>query len=386
MFGLIQLPWWGYIALVLVLTQITLLGVTIFLHRHQAHRSVDLHPIVSHFFRFWLWMTTGQVTKEWAAIHRKHHAKVETENDPHSPQVVGLKKVLLEGAELYRKEKNNKATLEQYGYGTPCDWLERHVYSKHSAAGTIALFIIQFILFGFIGVAIWALQMAWIPFFAGGVINGVGHAIGYRNFESKDASRNIIPFGIFIAGEELHNNHHAYGTSAKFSVKWWEFDLGWLVIRLLQLFGLAKPKYIPARASFMPGKSSVDIDTLKAVVANRVQVMADYCKAVINPVFKEERKIQNHSIPRQARRLLIQDSSLINNQQQQTLTAMLDDNQQLKRVYQFRLMLQNIWAKSTASQQMLLRQLQEWCKHAEDSGIEVLQCFVARLKTYVPST
>jgi stearoyl-CoA desaturase (delta-9 desaturase) len=381
MFGLIQLPWWGYIVVTLILTQITLFGVTIFLHRHQAHRSVELHPIVSHFFRFWLWMTTGQVTKEWAAIHRKHHAKVETIEDPHSPQVHGLKKVLLEGAELYRKEKCNQETLERYGYGTPDDWLERNVYTKHSAAGNIALFIINFILFGFIGITIWAVQMAWIPFFAGGVINGIGHAIGYRNFEPKDASRNMIPFGIFIAGEELHNNHHTYGTSAKFSVKWWEIDLGWYVIRLLQLFGLAKPKYVPPRATLNLKKSTVDIDTLKAVIANRFQIMANYCKTVITPVFKEERKKSGYSLPSKVRKLLIRDSSL-----QRDVTSILEQHQKLKIVYQFHLQLQTIWAKSTAAQQTLLETLQEWCKRAEESGIEVLRQFALHLKTYVVSS
>ncbi|MEO8400501.1 MAG: fatty acid desaturase [Gammaproteobacteria bacterium] len=386
MFGFIQLPWWGYIVVTLVLTQITLLGVTIFLHRHQAHRSVELHPLVSHFFRLWLWMTTGQVTKEWAAIHRKHHAKVETIDDPHSPQVHGLKKVLLEGAELYRKEKCNPDTLERYGHGTPDDWLERNVYSKHSAAGTIALLIINMVLFGFIGITIWAVQMSWVPFFAGGVINGVGHSIGYRNFETKDASRNIIPFGIFIAGEELHNNHHTYGTSAKFSVKWWEVDVGWCVIRLLQLFGLAKPKHLPPRATLLPGKSNVDIDTLKAIITNRFQVMSDYRKTVITPVFNEERKKQGQSLSSQARTLLISDISLLDDKKQQVLTTVLEQHQALKKVYQLRVGLQNIWAKSTATQQTLLEQLHAWCKQAEESGIEALSDFIIYLKSYIPTS
>ncbi len=385
MFGLLQLPWWGYIVVTLVLTQITFLGVTIFLHRHQAHRSVDLHPIVSHFFRFWLWLTTGQITKEWAAIHRKHHAKVETVDDPHSPQVHGLKKVLLEGAELYRKEKCNQETLDHYGHGTPDDWLERNVYGKQSAAGNVALLIINFILFGFIGITIWAVQMAWIPFFAGGVINGVGHAIGYRNFESKDASRNIFPIGIFIAGEELHNNHHTYGTSAKFSVKWWEIDLGWGVIRLLQLFGLAKPKYIPPRATFMPGKTCVDINTLKAIIANRFQVMADYRKKVIVPIFQEERKKPGQLLSNETQTLLIRDSSLVNDKKQQSLSTVLEQHQRLKLVYQFRLQLQTIWAKSTAAEKTLLKLLQDWCRQAEESGVEALRHFVMHLKGYVPS-
>jgi stearoyl-CoA desaturase (delta-9 desaturase) len=333
--------------------------VTIFLHRHQAHRALDLHPIISHFFRFWLWMTTGQATKEWAAIHRKHHARVETAEDPHSPQVHGLKKVLLEGAELYRKEKNNQETLERYGQGTPDDWLERNVYTKHSAAGAVALLITHMTLFGFIGLSIWAIQMAWIPFFAGGVINGVGHFVGYRNFESQDASRNIIPFGIFIGGEELHNNHHTYGTSAKFSVKWWEIDLGWYVIRLLQLFGLAKPKRTPPKATLISGKSNVDIDTLKAVLTHRFQIMADYHKTVITPVFRDE--------------------GLHSKKQGRSFSK-------LKMVSQARLTLLNLWAKSTADQNTLLKSLQEWCKRAEESGIEALRSFVTHLKAHAPST
>jgi len=386
MFGLLQLPWWGYIVVTLVLTQITLFGVTIFLHRHQAHRSVDLHPIVSHFFRFWLWMTTGQITKEWAAIHRKHHAKVDTIDDPHSPQIHGLKKVLLQGAELYRQEKCNQETLDRYGHGTPDDWLERNVYTKHSAAGNVALLIINIVLFGFIGITIWALQMAWVPFFAGGVINGVGHAIGYRNFECKDASRNIIPFGIFVAGEELHNNHHTYGTSAKFSVKWWEIDLGWSVIRLLQLLGLAKPKFIAPRAKLTAGKSSIDHDTLKTLLTHRYQVLADYRKTVISPVFQAERKKRQQVLSGEAHTLLIRDASLVNESKQRALTTVLEQNPALNTIYQFRVALQNIWARSTDTQQVLLKRLQEWCKQAEDSGVEVLQHFVMRLKGYTTSS
>jgi len=238
MLGLLQLPWWGYIVLILTLTQITVLGVTIYLHRCQAHRALELHPIVSHFFRFWLWLTTGMVTKEWTAIHRKHHAKVETKDDPHSPVALTIKKVFFEGAELYRKEAKNKETMERYGEGTPDDWIEKNLYSRHSALGISLMLVIDLVLFGAMGLTVWALQMAWIPLFAAGVVNGIGHYWGYRNFECKDASRNIIPFGLFIGGEELHNNHHAFATSAKFSSKWWEWDTGWFLIRALQLFGL----------------------------------------------------------------------------------------------------------------------------------------------------
>ncbi len=241
MHGVLNLPWWGYLVVLLVLTQITIVSVTVFLHRCQAHRALELHPIASQFFRCWLWLTTGMVTKEWAAVHRKHHAKVETDEDPHSPIKQGIWKVLFQGTELYKKESRDQETLERYGQGTPDDWMERHVYASNNKYGILLMFIIDVVLFGPIGISIWALQMAWIPFFAAGVVNGVGHYVGYRNFECPDASRNLIPVGFFIGGEELHNNHHTFGTSAKFSVKWWEFDMGWLVIRLLQIFGLAHP-------------------------------------------------------------------------------------------------------------------------------------------------
>ena len=242
--GAVQLPWWGYVVVTLALTHVTIASVTIFLHRHQAHRALELHASVSHFFRFWLWLTTGSVTKEWAAIHRKHHARVETVDDPHSPQVLGIGKVLLEGAELYRKEACNKETLARYGKGTPDDWFERNIYARHSFSGVFILLVINFILFGPIGVTIWAIQMMWIPLMAAGIINGVGHYWGYRNTETPDASSNISPIGIVIGGEELHNNHHAHPGSAKLSVKWWEFDIGWMYIRILEILGLAHVRNI----------------------------------------------------------------------------------------------------------------------------------------------
>ncbi|RPI41117.1 MAG: acyl-CoA desaturase, partial [Betaproteobacteria bacterium] len=226
--GILDLPWWGYVVVVLATTHVTIASVTIFLHRHQAHRALELHPVASHFFRFWLWLTTGMVTKEWAAIHRKHHAKCETAEDPHSPIIYGIRKVLLEGTELYRAESKNRETMERYGHGTPDDWLERNLYSKYSARGIVVLLVLNLVLFGPIGATMWAVQMLWIPFFAAGVINGLGHYWGYRNFQSADTSTNIVPWGILIGGEELHNNHHAYATSAKLSNKWYEFDIGWL--------------------------------------------------------------------------------------------------------------------------------------------------------------
>lgn len=387
MFGLIQLPWWGYILVILGLTQITIQAVTLYLHRCQAHRSLNLHPIISHFFRFWLWLTTATITKEWAAIHRKHHARVETEEDPHSPQVKGIKKVFFEGAELYRSEAQIKETMERYGEGTPDDWLERHIYSKWSNAGILLMFIIDVVLFGTIGITVWAVQMMWIPLFAAGVINGIGHYWGYRNYEVKDASRNIVPFGLFLGGEELHNNHHAFATSAKFSEKWWEVDSGWYVIRLLQMFGLAKPKRVVPKLMTQPSKNHIDTDTIKALIAHKFQVTARYTREVVLPALRAEKKQANKShksILRRAKTLLIRDSSIMKDSQQMRLATVLDNFQQLRVVYQFRLKLQEIWGRSTASQKELLEAVQDWCQQAEATGIEALLRFANRLKTYVP--
>lgn len=387
MHGLLNLPWWGYIVATLALTQVTILAVTIFLHRCQAHRAVELHPIVSHFFRMWLWLTTGMITKEWAAIHRKHHAKVETPEDPHSPQIQGIWRVLFTGTELYKKESRNDETLERYGQGTPDDWMERHVY-RNSKYGIIIMILLDILLFGPLGITIWAIQMAWIPFFAAGVVNGVAHYVGYRNFECQDASRNLLPVGILIGGEELHNNHHTFGTSAKFSVKWWEFDLGWLVIRALQFFGLAKPKRTPPKAHIAQGKMTVDGDTLRAILTNRFQVMAQYSKKVIMPVLSEERRRAGEAgeaMLRRVRTLLIRETSLVDPLGKQDLANVLERHRSLEVVYQFRLKLQNIWAKSAATQAELLEALQEWCRQAEETGINALRDFVNQLKAYVPS-
>jgi stearoyl-CoA desaturase (Delta-9 desaturase) len=271
--GVFDLPWWGYVLVALGLTHITIVSVTVFLHRCQAHRALDLHPVASHFFRLWLWMTTGMVTKEWAAIHRKHHAKCETADDPHSPQVLGLRKVLFQGTELYRRESRNAETLERYGHGTPDDWLERNLYTGHSMLGIGLMMVIGIVLFGPIGITIWAVQMAWIPFWAAGVINGIGHFWGYRNWTTEDASTNIVPWGIIIGGEELHNNHHAYATSAKLSNKWYEFDIGWMYIRLLEAFGLAQVKKVAPTPRFTEAKA-VDSETLQAVITHRYDVLA----------------------------------------------------------------------------------------------------------------
>lgn len=383
--GLIAMPWWAYILVTLVLTHITIASVTIYLHRYQAHRALELHPVVSHFFRFWLWLTTGMGTKEWVAVHRKHHAKVETKEDPHSPVIEGINKVLWEGVELYRAETANPETLEQYGHETPDDWIERKLYSKYTFLGVISLFIINFTLFGFLGISISAIQMAWIPFFAAGVINGVGHWRGYRNFESPDASTNIIPFGILIGGEELHNNHHAFASSAKFSVKPWEFDLGWFYIRILSRFGLAKVKKLAPKPMLNSDNPLIDYDTVSAVITNRLHVMSDYAREVIGDVYKDEMRKANVSrkkLLRRGRKLLSRADNLLDTTSQERLQNLLEQNDTLKIVYVYRQRLQTIWQEKSATRESLVQHLQEWCRQAEETGIEALEEFSRNIRAY----
>lgn len=383
--GLIELPWWGYILVTLVLTHITIVSVTVYLHRCQAHRALELHPLISHFFRIWLWLTTGMGTKEWVAVHRKHHAKVETEDDPHSPMIVGINKVLWEGVELYRAEAAKPETLEKYGHETPNDWIERNVYNKFTFLGMIFLFLINFTLFGFLGISIWAIQMAWIPFFAAGVINGIGHWWGYRNFESPDASTNIVPVGILIGGEELHNNHHAFASSAKFSTKSWEFDIGWLYISLFEFFDLAKIKKIAPTPKFNNNKPVVDDDTVSAVITNRLHVMSDYARVVIGDVYKEEMRKANvtrRRLLRRGRKLLSRADALLDQHAQERLQNVLAQSDSLNVVYDFRQRLQTIWQEKSATSEMLVQHLQEWCHQAEETGIEALQEFSRKIRAY----
>ena len=383
--GLLGFSVWGYIAVALVFTHITIAAVTIYLHRHQAHRALDLHPIPSHFFRFWLWMTTGMVTKAWSAIHRKHHAKCETEEDPHSPQVLGLKKVFWEGSELYRKEAKNQETLDKYGHGSPDDWIERNLYTGHSRLGIVLMFIINVLLFGAAGISIWAVQMIWIPITAAGIINGIGHYWGYRNYEPEDASTNVSPWGIIIGGEELHNNHHAFPGSAKLSSKPWEFDIGWFYIRILEILGLAHVKKVAPEPVIMPGKQEADLETLRAVIINRLHVLSHYCRDVIVPVFKDElHKADNsrQALFARARRLLVRDQSLMDDTAKKRLNSVLERSAALKTVYQHKLSLQKIWQRSNSSQETLLHSLEQWCKEAEATGIKCLQDFALTLRGY----
>ena len=383
--GLTRLSWGGVVLTGLVLTQVTIAGVTIYLHRHQAHRALTLHPLVSHFFRFWLWMTTGMVTREWVAVHRKHHAKCETPEDPHSPQVLGIRKVMWEGSELYRREAAERETLEHYGHLTPDDWLERHLYSRFPWLGITLMLLLDIALFGSLGLVLYAVQMVWIPFWAAGVINGVGHWWGYRNFDTPDASRNITPIAIFIGGEELHANHHAFPASARFSVKWWEFDLGWVWIRLMALLGLAKVKKVAPRPVIIAGKLSIDRDTVRAVVANRMHVMANYAREVIRPVLKQECKQAQGSCKgalRRIRALLNRESSLIDEAARQRLDSLLAQFSNLRVVYSYRQQLQSVWARKATSQESLIKALQDWCLQAEATGISSLQEFARRLRGY----
>jgi stearoyl-CoA desaturase (Delta-9 desaturase) len=385
--GVIDMPWWGYVVVTLVLTHITIASITIYLHRHSAHRALELHAIPSHFFRFWLWMTTGMVTKQWTAIHRKHHAKCESVDDPHSPVVLGIWKVLLEGSELYRKEANNEETMKRYGYGTPDDWMERNVYSKHSALGVAIMMVINILLFGPIGITIWAIQMIWSPVMAAGIINGVGHYWGYRNFQAEDASRNIVPWGILVGGEELHNNHHAFATSAKLSNKWYEFDIGWVYIRILEMMGLAKVKKIAPKLRLDKDKTQCDLDTLQAVISHRYEVLAKYSKSLKLTFAKEivhlkEVTVQHGVDNLTLKRWVLADSKTLQEHERETLSQVLSNAKTLDKVYTMREELASIWQRSTASKDELVKQLEDWCKRAEESGIEALKTFSQRLRCY----
>jgi stearoyl-CoA desaturase (delta-9 desaturase) len=385
--GLFELSGWEMVVYTLVVTHITIAGVTIYLHRHQAHRALDLHPIVSHFFRFWLWLTTGQVTKEWAAVHRKHHAKCETAEDPHSPQVYGIKKVLLEGAELYRTETKNLETLAKYGHGCPDDWIERKLYTGRSWLGVSMLLPINVMLFGIAGLSIWAVQMLWIPITAAGIINGLAHFWGYRNYDCNDAATNILPWGILIGGEELHNNHHTFATSAKLSSKWYEFDIGWAYIRAMEMVGLAKVKKVAPKPKLAKDKAVADFDTLQAVITNRYDVMATYAKSV-KRTFREEVAHLQHKNQLEARflkssrKLMQREPAKLDSPQQAQLVELFRHSKALETMHHMRVELGAIWERSHSTRDQLLHQLQDWCARAEKSGIKALEEFSMRLRTY----
>ncbi len=385
LYGLLDVGILPAVLITLGMTHITIIAVTVYLHRSQAHRALDLHPALAHFFRFWLWLTTGMVTKEWVGVHRHHHAKCETAEDPHSPQILGLRKVLGEGAELYAQAASNRAAVERYGKGTPDDWLERRVYSRYSWQGPALMLILDVLLFGLYGPTIWAVQMLWIPIWAAGVINGVGHFFGYRNFEPSDASTNIVPWGILIGGEELHNNHHAFPSSARLSSKWWEFDIGWMYIRIFQALGLAKVRRVAPNPQVVPGKAQLDLETLRAVITSRMHVFARYGKEVMGPVSREELchdAEHCRRLVRRARRLLLTEGKRLDAAARNSLEQLLARNQTLATVYQFREGLQEIWDRKAPSQEALLNALQDWCHRAETTGIRALEDFSRNLRGF----
>jgi stearoyl-CoA desaturase (delta-9 desaturase) len=390
--GLIDLPWWGYLVFTLVMTHVTIASVTIFLHRAQAHRALDLHPAVSHFFRFWLWLTTGMVTKEWVAIHRKHHAKVETPDDPHSPQTRGIQTVFWKGTELYRAESNNQETMAKYSHGVPDDWIERNLYSRYSWQGVGLMLAVNLALFGPIGASIWAVQMMWIPVTAAGIINGIGHYWGYRNFACADASTNIVPWGIIIGGEELHNNHHAYGTSAKLSSQWYEFDIGWMYIRTLAFLRLANVRKVAPQIRFDRDKAVADLATLQAVITHRYHVATSYARSLRATYAAElaslkERAGRGMHVPsaKRMKRFLLADPSTLTADEREELSAALpalERSKSLATIYAMRQDLSALWERSHESSEQLLARLQDWCRRAEASGIAPLAAFSYKLRRY----
>jgi stearoyl-CoA desaturase (Delta-9 desaturase) len=385
--GVFDLPWWGVALVALGLTHVTIVSVTVFLHRHQAHRALDLHPLASHFFRFWLWLTTGMVTKEWAAIHRKHHAKCETVEDPHSPQILGINRVLWLGVFLYVKEAYNRETMDRYGHGTPDDWMERNIYSRFAVLGLTLMGVLDVVLLGIVpGVLVLLAQIVWIPFWAAGVINGIGHFWGYRNWGTEDASTNIVPWGIIIGGEELHNNHHAYATSAKLSNKWYEFDLGWMYICILEALGLAQVKKVAPTPRFTEAKA-VDVETLQAVITHRYDVLATYAKSLKRTYAEELGKLRRFAphdahVLQSLQRWLHRDEKSLCETERADLNKGLSKSRALHTVYSMRSELVSLWDRSSASREQLVRQLQDWCHRAEASGIRHLEEFSRRLRCY----
>ena len=387
--GLVGLGWWGMLAVLLVFTQLTIFAVTLYLHRSQAHRGVDFHPLVSHVFRFWVWLTTSMITREWVAIHRKHHAKVETDEDPHSPVSKGIGMVFWRGVELYREARAMRADIEQYGRGAPEDWIERHLYTPHANLGPVLLLVINSLLFGLPGVALWAIQMAWIPFWAAGVVNGLGHWWGYRNFESADTSTNLTPWAFWIGGEELHNNHHAFPSSARFSMRRWEFDIGWAAIRCLQAVGLAKVLRVAPSMDVRPNIAVPDADTLKALLSHRFQAMTDYQRNVFTPALRDEAAAAGAKLrkllPKRMRRGLVNDGRWLKPDCRAQLNSWVEQRPQIRVLVEHRARLSALLEARSHDASERLKQLQAWCHEAEASGIRALQDYAARLKGYALS-
>jgi len=384
--GLLQAGWVSLALYLLVATQLTIFSVTLYLHRSMAHRGVDFHPLVAHVFRFWTWLTTSMITKEWVAIHRKHHAKCETEEDPHSPVQKGIGNVFWRGVELYREARGQREDIEKYGKGCPDDWIERHLYTPHATMGPTLLLFVSFALFGFAGVAIWAIQMLWIPFWAAGVVNGLGHWWGYRNFVTDDTATNLTPWGVWIGGEELHNNHHAFPSSAKFALRKWEFDIGWAVIKSCEKLGLARVLRVAPSLSVRPNIAAPDGDTLKALLAIRFQAMTDYQREVLKPALREEARAAGAKLrsllPRPLRKALADDGRWLKPDARQQLSSWVAQRPRIRALVEHRARLAAVLEARSQNAADTLHHLQAWCHEAEASGIRALQEFSARLKGY----
>ena len=384
--GLLQFGWWEMLLYLLVVTQITIFTVTLYLHRSQAHRGVDFHPALAHFFRFWSWLTTSMITREWAAIHRKHHAKCETEDDPHSPMHKGIGNVLWKGADMYRESRLDRASIEQYGKGCPDDWIERNLYTRHATLGVVILLVLSFVLFGAKGVAVWAVQMAWIPFWAAGVINGLGHWWGYRNFETTDTATNLTPWGVWVGGEELHNNHHAFPSSAKFALRRFEFDIGWAAITLLEKVRLAKVLRVAPTLNLRPNINVPDAETLKALLAHRFQAMTDYQRNVLKPALREEAAAAGARLrallPRKLRKGMVDDGRWLKPEAREQMRAWIADRPRILALIEYRNRLAEVLESRSHDAAERLKRLQAWCAEAETSGVRALQDYAVRLRGY----
>ncbi len=385
-YGLFELPFWGYVVVTFATIQLMFLGITLYLHRDQSHGGLALHPILRHVFRFWLWFSSGVVTKEWVAVHRRHHVYADQPGDPHSPVIHGLKRVVLEGYELYKAATSDPEILRNYGKGTPDDWIERNLYSRFSNVGLILFALIMLILFGIPAILMVAVHLIAQPFFAGGVVNGLGHAVGYRSFEMPSTATNLVPWGMLLGGEELHNNHHAFPRSASFAVQRWELDIGWLWICAFRAVGLAKVHYVAPRPRLERERSELDADTVHALFKNRMHVLRDYARRVVLPVCRElARREPRGSIPATTPTLLIRHPSLLAEEARRALRELLERYEVLRRVVEFRESLQHQWNDASANQARAVAQLRQWCADAEASGIRALCEFSQGLPAYARS-
>jgi stearoyl-CoA desaturase (delta-9 desaturase) len=382
-YGLLELPWWGYVLVTFLTIETMFLGVTLYLHRDQSHGGLILHPALRHLFRFWLWFSAGAITREWVAVHRCHHAHADQPGDPHSPVIFGLRRVLFEGFELYRQATLDPHLVKNYGRGTPDDWLERNVYARHTWAGIVLFILTHLVLFGVPGIIMIAVHLSAQPFFAAGVINGLGHAVGYRSFEMPSTATNLVPWGLLLGGEELHNNHHAFPRSARFAVQRWEVDIGWLFIRLFNALGLAKVRWVAPRPQLQRRRRELDDDTVQALFTNRMHVLRDYSRRVVLPVCRDLARAQPHgAVPPSTPKLLIRHPALLADEARRRLRELLDEYEVLRRVVEYRDGLQQLWDGAAANPARALAQLREWCRRAEDSGIAALREFAQGLPAY----